>query len=266
MANVQILAASHRKRQLSSYHLRRERGQDAINFIHFLTPIAFVIDGVEMHMAKNVCIIYTPGVRQEYMASHGGFENNFVTFKPDDANFLSRFKLPLNEPFYIKDDDVVTRCVEYITWAATNKLESLDAQITERVNTLFRLLEQGQLPPGTKEQRNAQTKQRFIILRGEVYLNPVGWTVKKMAAKVWLTRSRFSVLYRELFATTPLADLTAATLLHAKERLANTQDTIQSIAIDCGYKNAESFIRMFKEKEGIAPGQYRKKGRESEKI
>jgi AraC family transcriptional regulator of arabinose operon len=254
---VRVLSVSHLRQEPPTFHLIRENGQNAINFVHFLTPVIIICAGTAMHMVKNACIIYTPGERQEYKADQSGIVNNFVTFTTDVAAFLPRYDLPLNEPFYIKDDNGITRQIDSIAWAAANRLELLDAELTMWVNELFTQLEQNHIGADPKSRRDMQTKQRFIALRGEIRLNPRGWTVGKMAAAVWLTRSRFCVVYKEYFGVSPGTDLETAMLAYAKDRLLNTSETVAAIAADCGYRQAESFIRLFRAREGVTPGQYR---------
>lgn len=258
--NIQVVDVSHRKNEPRGYLTVREKGQNAVLFLHFLTPAMLVIEGKTINVTRNACIIYTPGVRQEYgaISESAGFQNNFVTFQTDTIAFFANYSLPLNEPFYINNEAEITERVEWIAWASANRLQQLDDEITQNVYELFTLVESGLAEYNPKNRRDNQTRQRFIALRGEIMLNPKGWSVEKMAATCWLTRCRFYVLYKSFFGTTPSADLIVATLTHAKERLLNTNDTVAEIAIDCGYSRVESFIRMFCQHEGVTPGQYRK--------
>jgi len=257
---IQVLDVSHRKTEPNGFRMLREKGQDAILFLHFFTPVSIVIDGETTNTARNACIIYTPGIRQDYGAQSdtAHFENNYITFKTSTADFLAKCKVIVNEPFYINNEDEITRRIEQITWAQANRLQPLEHKIERWVHELFQAIEQGTLGTNPKSLRDIQVKQRFITLRGEVSYDPRSWTVEKMAAACWLTRSRFYVLYKSFFGVSPSDDLAAITMEYAKDRLVNTQDSIGDIALDCGYKRPESFIRMFSEKEGTSPGQYRR--------
>ena len=257
-SNIKLLWASHRKNDPPGF--RKLNVQNAILFLHFLTPAMVVIDDKEVNLTRNACIVYTPGIRQDYGAasSTASFENNFVTFTADTSKFIASFKVPTNEPFYINNPDEITRTVEWITWAAASREEPMEEDIIVRIYELFSLLEKGIVGTSLKNIREAQTKQRFIALRAEIMLSPKGWTVGKMAAACWLTRSRFYVVYKSFFGTSPSEDLAAATLEFTKERLLNTEDTVVAISKDCGYKRVECLIRMFSEKVGMTPGQYRR--------
>jgi len=256
---IQVLDVSHRKTEPIGFTMFREKGQDAILFLHFLTPVAITIGGERVNTARNACIIYTPGIRQDYGAQTDAarFENNYITVKTNAADFLAKFNVILNEPFYINNEDEITRCIERITWAQANRMQSWDTEVEGWVHELFLHIEQGTLGTNPKSLRDIQVKQRFIALRGEIGFDPRNWTVEKMASACWLTRSRFYVLYKSFFGISPSDDLANITLEYAKDRLVSTTDSIAEIAADCGYKRAESFIRMFSEKEGASPGQYR---------
>jgi len=258
---IQVVDVTHRKHESVGFHMVRDWGQDAFLFLHFLTHATLNIDGEMIDVAPNACIIYTPGVRQDYRAALGsdGFENNFVTFKMDATVSLANYKFPLNEPFYIQNEDAITGSVEWITWASANRILPLEDDITNEVYNLLSLIEKGMIISNPKRRRDNQARLRFVALRGEVRLHPKEWTVEKMADSCWLTRSRFSVLYKSFFGVTPSEDLICATLEYAKERLLNSCDSIVDISKDCGYKQVESFIRAFSKKEGITPGKYRKK-------
>ena len=258
---VKLMWASHRKSDPAGFRKVMEKGQNAILFLHFLTPAVVVIDGEEITLTRNSCIIYTPGIRQEFgaVSPTSPYENNFVTFKTETEAFIQSFNLPINIPFYINNPDEITRKVEWITWAAANHQEQLDeVGIVQGIMDLFAMLEKGLVGTDPKGQRNVHTKQRFIYLRGKMMIDPKGWTVEKMAKACWLTRSRFSVLYKQFFGTSPGYDLSCAILEYAKEQLKTSNDTIAHIALNCGYTKPESFIRMFNERVGKTPGQYRK--------
>lgn len=45
---------------------------------------------------------------------------------------------------------------------------------------------------------------------------------------------------------------------HAKELLISLDLRVQEIALQVGYLNVNSFIRMFKRASGLTPGEYRK--------
>ena len=73
-----------------------------------------------------------------------------------------------------------------------------------------------------------------------------------------LSRSRFSVVYNNLFGTSPKADLINARISKASYLLTLGTMSIADIAEQCGYQNVYHFIRQFRTITGVTPGKYRK--------
>lgn len=255
--NLKLLGAMHLKTEPAHYHLLRENGQNAINFVHFLSPIAIVVDGVHVHAEKNACILYTPGTRQEYYALGAGFTNNFVTFHSDDEELLRRYNLPLNEIFYIEKEQLVTDLVEYISWTLSDFGVDHAAGIQEHICRLLSTLVEIQVLNTPRAQREYQVKKRMIRLREEVSQDPGVWDVEKMAKAMFFTRSYFFLQYRRYFQVSPSEDLICMTLEHAKALLQKTDAPVGEVAAQCGYKRPEYFIKLFRQKEHITPGQFR---------
>jgi len=265
---IEFLWALHHKVEPAGFRFVREKGQNSILLLHFLTPAMVVVDGQEINLARNACIVYTPGVRHDYgaVSKTAGYENNFLTFATDSSEFFAYYNIPTNEPFYISNPAEITQKITTITWTAASREESLDSELATHICELFALLEKGVTGMDPKSRREAQTRQRFIAVRGEICINPKTWTVQKMAEFCWLTRSRFYVLYKSYFGISPSEDLATATLDFAKERLLNSDASVVSISAECGYKHVESFIRIFNEKIGMNPGQFRKLNKKEEAI
>ncbi|MCL2217290.1 MAG: helix-turn-helix transcriptional regulator [Defluviitaleaceae bacterium] len=258
MPNIDILGVSHRKHEYDNYSCLRENGQPAHNLLHFPTPVIVVSDGVEAVTEANACILYTPGHRQEYKCLNGLLINDYLTFTTDDHDFPSRFNLPENEVFYVRNGEEITKRLEWIAWAVADKTEPHGDDIVEAIIELFSTLSILWLVNNPGAKRQFETKQRFITLRNEMRKNPGNWTVDKMSRQVWLTRSRFSVLYSDFFGISPNADLMNMKIARAKILLETTDESVADISRACGYDSAEYFIRLFNRRMGKNPIQYRK--------
>jgi len=258
MQQINILGVSHNKREPKGYYMLREEGLPAFCFIHFILPAVVVIDGYEHITQSNACIIYSPGTRQEMKAHNGIFVNDFLVFKTSDINFIARYELPENEIFYINNGDEVTRILEHITWAVTDKMEPHGDDIIEGVNRLFTAISKLYIESNPQVKRAFEVKRRFINLRKEMRENPTAWTINSMAKHVWLARSRFIVLYKSMFNISPNADLMDMKIEYAKKLLKTTDASVANISAMCGYTSVEYFIRLFNKSTNITPLQYRK--------
>lgn len=74
--------------------------------------------------------------------------------------------------------------------------------------------------------------------------------------------SSFKRDFQNLFQTTPGRWLMDKKLAHAKKLLMQTKDSIASIAFDSGFENTAHFSRLFRQKTGLTPMEYRKKAAE----
>lgn len=65
--------------------------------------------------------------------------------------------------------------------------------------------------------------------------------------------------YKRLFGTTIQNDLTSRRLTKAKSLLRFSKESVESIALSCGFQTASYFIKVFKQYENITPLEYRRK-------
>jgi len=261
MQMISVIGVAHRKHEFGTFHLVREKGQQAFNFVHFIMPAIVIIDGIEHITDNNACIIYTPRQPQEYKIHNGIFLNDFITFHTNNPDFLAKYKLPINEIFYINNSHEVTYILECIAWAAADKTVSHEDDISEGVERLFTTLSDSYMDYKAGLKRMSHTKQRFIELRGKIRNDPKEWTIDMMAERVWLTRSRFSVLYKNFFNISPNADLMNIKIELAKKLLKTADVPVAEISNTCGYTSVGYFIRLFGKQTGQTPLQYRKSQR-----
>ncbi|MBR5964706.1 MAG: helix-turn-helix transcriptional regulator [Treponema sp.] len=109
-----------------------------------------------------------------------------------------------------------------------------------------------------KTPRKADILARLQKMREAAQTNPEKWTVDAMAESFGLTRSRFSVLYKQTFGVAPDKEKHAFLNQKARSLLSTTDKTVQQIAAECGYNECENFIRAFRKSNGMSPLQYRK--------
>lgn len=65
--------------------------------------------------------------------------------------------------------------------------------------------------------------------------------------------------YKRLFGITIQNDLTGRRLTKAKSMLRFSRDSVEDIALACGFQTASYFIKVFKQYENLTPLEYRKK-------
>jgi AraC-like DNA-binding protein len=71
--------------------------------------------------------------------------------------------------------------------------------------------------------------------------------------------SSFKRDFQSIYNITPGRWLIDKKLAHAKKLLMQTHNSIADVAFDSGFENTAHFSRLFKQKTGITPMEYRKK-------
>jgi AraC-like DNA-binding protein len=82
------------------------------------------------------------------------------------------------------------------------------------------------------------------------------WTLQELAERVGMSRSIFSLRFKETVGETPMEYLTRWRMLLAGDRLKTLDEPISDIASSLGYESESAFGKAFKRIMGCSPGQY----------
>ncbi|HHW37644.1 MAG TPA: AraC family transcriptional regulator [Bacillales bacterium] len=82
-------------------------------------------------------------------------------------------------------------------------------------------------------------------------------SIKKVANKVHLSHTYFSRLFKKELGVSFVEYVTNIRVKRAKYLLANTNDTIESIATQVGFNTPNYFSSIFKKQTGMSPSEYR---------
>ena len=85
--------------------------------------------------------------------------------------------------------------------------------------------------------------------------------IGELVAKTELSLSSFERLCRSLLKLSPRQYLTRIRVEAATERLRESDDSLGTIALDCGFCDQSTFCRQFKAITGMTAGDYRKLSR-----
>lgn len=83
-------------------------------------------------------------------------------------------------------------------------------------------------------------------------------SIADFARTVGLERKYFCKLFSETYGYSPKEYLMQVRLRYSQHYLAETEDTMEQIAAKLGYKDHNSFLRMFRERTGMTPIQWRR--------
>ena len=89
------------------------------------------------------------------------------------------------------------------------------------------------------------------------------WTLEGLARAVGASRSGLSQRFSELVGDAPMHYLTRWRMQVAARMLSEGTAKVGAVALDVGYESEAAFNRAFKRAAGIAPGAWRRRGRNS---
>lgn len=82
------------------------------------------------------------------------------------------------------------------------------------------------------------------------------WTLQSLAERAGMSRTTFTLKFKETVGASPMDYLTRWRMLLAGDRLANFSDPIAAIARSLGYESESAFSTAFKRVMGCSPRQY----------
>jgi AraC-like DNA-binding protein len=84
------------------------------------------------------------------------------------------------------------------------------------------------------------------------------WSLPKLAKLAGMSSKHFTRLCQQSLGRTPAQHVTALRLQHAAHLLTSTQEKVESIAREVGYKSLFTFSHTFKKFTGYRPSEYRR--------
>ncbi len=217
-------------------------------------------DGYRRASAGN-CFIKSPDFPERHYTPddcNEGFINDWIHIESDTlGELIEELGIEANTVLPTKKSNLIRGSIyQIMSERETNypmHLHFIDNLITEMMLIIARELTNEGGDNATTHSENLVALRRALL--DEYNKN---WTVKMMADRISLSESRFSVLYKKRFGISPTNDLIAIRIRMAKALLLSTDDNILSIATQCGFSSEYYFSRIFKAKEGVSPGAYRK--------
>lgn len=88
------------------------------------------------------------------------------------------------------------------------------------------------------------------------------WNLAEMSSECGLSRTRFSTYCKQITNMSPLQYLRYCRIKEATRQLSEHPDlSITKIAFNCGFNSSQYFATVFRQVEGISPGQYRERSK-----
>ena len=87
------------------------------------------------------------------------------------------------------------------------------------------------------------------------------WTIEELAQRAGMSRAHFAAKFKQSTGETPLHYLTLLRVQAARELMATTDLSLESIATQLGYQDPFGFSKAFKRLTGESPRDFRKQDR-----
>ncbi|HIS30194.1 MAG TPA: helix-turn-helix domain-containing protein [Candidatus Limivivens intestinipullorum] len=128
-------------------------------------------------------------------------------------------------------------------------------QITEVLHQNVRLVltEQGKEPDSGEGSEMRRQIEAFI----EEHYGESSFSMSALADAFGVSESTMRKMFKSLIQTTFIEYLADKRIQKSKELLSSTKEPLNQIAGQVGYLDTSSFIRRFKQKTGMPPGEYR---------
>ena len=250
-----VTRARHAWPEKAGFLIDRPRGLQEYTFLHFHNSMEILIDGRIVTTPPGAIIVYSPDTPQ-WFRSPQPLIHDWMHMEGDVAAVLSSFGLEPDKLYYPANGSFITAITRQIEMEVLTRRP--DSRILSQLKFQELILLLARSCARQEEQPDSTAIKRLRQVRVAVFSQlEQPWTVSRMAALTYLSPSRFHALYRAAFGISPMDDLIHARIDTAKNRLADTDISVQTLAGELGYRNVTHFCRQFKSLTGKTPGAFR---------
>ena len=204
---------------------------------------------------------YGPAARPNYilhyvMKGKGIYQVGETKYQLKEGQaFLNSRQLTCECEYGEELKEIVFEMLHHTSSTAEN-LYYLQGKLYQFFSVLARGIEIQQYSNDTKESIHVQEAIAYIK---NYYSQKI--TVEDIANYLALNRSYLYTIFMNSLGISPKDFLTEFRISRGKEQLALTNLSVEEIAVSCGYRNSLAFGKIFKQKVGITPTQYRNDNR-----
>ena len=254
---------------------------------HDFYEINIIFSGVGMHKLENKDILTQQGdifiipphtkhgysCHKDLVIFHILLSNSFINaFSPlleemqgfhMSFNLEPMFRNYFEKPYYLKAGDIPFEQIENHIRSITTceKIEQNEAATIAHVLSLIASISNTIYHLKPIHIEAAQNIPMASILESMAFIEKhfdEKIDFKKLAGQCALSYSTFLRCFKNISGITPLKYQTKCKIKQAAKLLLNTDDTVLSIGITCGFYDSSHFIREFIKEKQISPTDFRK--------
>lgn len=244
----------------------RPSGFESYVLMCFSTPFfTQTLHGIQFGKPGD-CILHDPDFPEYHGTPAGmieGFRNDWIHITGNKITEIAqRYQVPFNEIIHTGEPNLLGPYMRAIAMELSIRKPFWEQKINLLMEDILLILgrhkqlqhEFDKLTPTEQD-----FKDRFVTARMFIHQHyEQDWTVKKMSELVNLSPERFWVLYQKYFRNSPKDDLISKRLEETKIHLINSHQSIEHIALQCGFHSLYYFSRIFKKRVGCSPSDYRR--------
>lgn len=215
----------------------------------------FSVNNNTYTLSENQVFLIQPNIPTYYTAnSESPWEYIWIGFDGQDAQtILQNCGLLGKCPFVdYAPSDKLMHCLNNIVDGMKNQTTN-DYELLGNLFIIFAILAHNQ----TENQlplKNDYLSKAVAYIKNNYYKNI---NVQDIADYVGVNRSYLYRLFMEEFSISPKKYIFDYRFHVATDLLSNTDMTVSSIALNCGFKDISAFCSQFRKKTGFTPKQYR---------
>jgi AraC-like DNA-binding protein len=180
------------------------------------------------------------------------------TFYNGDRSEEHEWKLQFNQ-YHFDNDTEVTDLINKLmrVCSSGDKAKNIFADLNLK-ELLIRLVQSQHLQQvkADSDNNNNQNRLHYVLHYIHEHLTEK-IAVDKLSRRAYMSRNMFFAWFKEQFGITPLEYINKERVKLAKQLLADKNNSITSVSLQCGFSDVNYFVRLFKKTEGITPGAYK---------
>ena len=257
-SSVFITRARHAWPEPKGFAINRPHGLKEYTFLRFHGSVTILVRGTLVTTVPGSCIFYGADTPQWFQSSQP-LTHDWMHMTGDVFGSLAEVGLEPDTLYTPNNGQFVTAILREIEFELLSN-PGINTPLTELkyrelliklARAVSRETPDSDIKPSVKAQMRQARSHIFARLE-------YNWTVQEMAELAYISVSRFHTVYRSVFGISPMDDLIHARIDMAKNRLCNSEESVNGLAAELGYRNVTHFCRQFKKITGLTPLEFRK--------
>ncbi len=223
----------------------------------YMGELDMCVRSVPLISAPGSVMIIPPDTPHSYICHHE-MRHHWLHISSGMDELLCRYRLEPNRLYYPQNPAELSDLFRTVSYTYHERGPFFEEYMSVKVEEILArtaiMLSEEALP-----EISYSLKTSIRTLRGELLAHPEEhWSISMMAQRICLSESYLFPLYKSVFGVSPAYDLSSIRVERACTMLRDGL-SVAEVGEKCGYSSVYHFIRQFRNRMGVTPGQYRKR-------